>query len=81
MAINWKNPENMRSNLLVTFGCRAGQMAAAGFIDIPDGVAGEDMLAEAAIHTVDAWITDGPEDVSFDEYIETALAARFPKED
>lgn len=62
----------LRDNLLVTIGCRAGHMECLGFISIPSGVDGEDKLARFASRVVDRFIED-EFDMSFDEYIESAL--------
>lgn len=73
------SPSPLRDNLLVTIGSRAAYMDAAGHITLPAGSCGEDVLARFAAELADAWV--GSEaDTSFDEYIETALAARFPRD-
>lgn len=72
---------NIRDNLLVTFGCRAGSMEAAGYITLPEGSRGEDDLAIYAEDTIRSYMSI-PEDTdaNFDEYIEGALLARYGKE-
>lgn len=75
---DWRLPENMRANLLVTFGCRAGQMAAHGRISIPYGTGGEDLLAALGRAVVNEWESRDDWDISFDEFIETALFKHFP---
>lgn len=73
------SPSHLRDNLLVTIGSRAACMDAAGYITLPAGSRREDVLARFAGDLADAWL--GREaDMSFDEYIETALAARFPSD-
>lgn len=72
---------NLRDNLLVTFGCRAGSMEAAGHITLPEGACGEDDLALYAEKTISSYMALSIDaDVSFDEYIEGALLARYGKE-
>lgn len=77
---DWRRPENMRTNLLVTFGCRAGQMAALGDITLPSGAKGEDLLAALGRTVVNEWESRDDWDTSFDEFIETALLAHFSPE-
>lgn len=73
------NRTKIYDHLLVTLGCRAGVMDMRGDIDLPIGTYGEDDLAEFAARTVDDYMTtDG--DTPFDEYIETALLAKYGKE-
>ena len=72
--------DNLRDNLLVTMGARAAYMDAAGHIDLPDGSAGEAELAAFVGKKADEFLRrddDGAEDVSFDEFIETALAEQY----
>ena len=69
----------LRDNLLVTIGCRAGSMSALGYIDLPTGANGEDVLAIFCERLADDWLSNEDGDC-FDEFIETALEARFPKE-
>lgn len=68
----------LRENLLVTIGCRAGAMDALGHITLPGGSAGEDMLANFAAHIVTLY--EEQCEIGFDEFIETALIARYGKE-
>ena len=68
----------IRDNLLVTVGSRAAYMDYAGYIQLPAGSVGEDVLANFASEIVDVWLRTEC-DTSFDEYIETALENRFPK--
>lgn len=68
---------NIRDNLLVTIGSRAAYMDAGGDIDLPGGSIGEDVLAKFASKLADQWIEEEL-DMSFDEFIETALEKRFP---
>lgn len=67
-------------NLLITAGVRAGHMDGK-YIDLPTGSAGEDAVADFIALLVDEYIakTYKNEDVSFDEFIETALMERFGK--
>jgi hypothetical protein len=74
---DWRNPENMRANLLVTFGCMAGTMQAHGRIRIPGGIEGEDLLAAVGIAIVDEWESRDDWDISFDEFIWDALLEHF----
>ena len=53
-------------------------MDHAGYIQLPTGSVGEDVLANFASEIVDVWLRTEC-DTSFDEYIETALENRFPK--
>ena len=53
-------------------------MDHAGYIQLPAGSVGEDVLANFASEIVDVWLRTEC-DTSFDEYIETALENRFPK--
>ena len=68
----------IRDNLSVTVGSRAAYMDHAGYIQLPAGSVGEDVLANFASEIVDVWLRTEC-DTSFDEYIETALENRFPK--
>ena len=70
---------NIRDNLLVTFGVRAGQMDGMGVISLPGTSYGEDEVAAFAVTVVDEYIQNDP-DVSFDEHIETALEEKYGKE-
>ena len=70
---------NIRNNLLVTIGSRAAYMDVRGDIELPTGATGEDILAEFASELVEAWIKLEP-NIGFDEYIESALQNRFPKQ-
>lgn len=66
------------ANLLVTIGSRAAYMDSKGYITLPEYSAGEDILANFAYALAGNYLAEEP-DMSFDEYIETALANRFPK--
>lgn len=71
---------SLRDNLLVTMGARAAYMDMLREIDIPDGCAGEDVLASFVGQTVDDYLAESDKFVnceSFDEYIETALLKAF----
>ncbi len=67
----------IRDNLLVTIGSRAAYMDTAGYIELPAGSKGEDILAEFAVGLAEAWLKEQP-DMNFDEYIEVELENRFP---
>jgi hypothetical protein len=68
----------LRENLLVTMGVRAGSMEAAGHIRLPEGVLGEDEVADFVVRTVDAYLALPIDcDISFDEFIETALTEKW----
>lgn len=71
---------NLRDNLLVTIGSRAASMDAQGYIELPAGSSGEDILAAFAVKLADRWINERPDVMNFDEFIETELENRFPKE-
>ena len=70
--------EMIRENLLVTIGSRAAYMHCAGDIELPSGTHGEDVLAVFASNLATDWISNH-HDGSFDDFIETALIARFKK--
>ena len=77
-----KKIKALRDNLLVTTGCRAGEMHNSGRIILPDGSYGEDILAEVVARTVDEYIKFNSKDeldVGFDEFIETSLIYEFGK--
>ena len=67
-----------RDNLLVTIGCRAGEMHCLGYIELPAGADGEDTLAAFATKLADEYMRSEL-DLSFDEFIESALEKRFAK--
>ena len=71
---------SLRENLLVTFGSRAGYMDSSGIINLPEGSHGEDILADYAVGVVERYMTKC-DDISFDEYIETALMEKFGREE
>ena len=71
---------NIRDNLLVTIGSRAAYMDVRGDIELPTGSRGEDILAAFAVKLTDQWMKEQPDLMSFDEFIETELEKRFPKE-
>lgn len=73
-----QNHKNIRDNLLVTMGARAAYMECKKLITLPGGSVGEDILAEFVSYVVDAYRVDEDTDLSFDEYIETALLKQFP---
>ena len=72
---------SLRDNLLVTMGARASSMDSLGYIELPDGSRGEDILAIFCCNVVDEYLVErhSPEMdcISFDEYIETALTKEF----
>ena len=70
---------NLRDNLLVTAGARAAYMECSRMIDLPAGSVGEDILAAFVTKTVDKYI-DEQIDISFDEYIESALTKEYKEE-
>ena len=72
--------KKLRDNLLVSIGSRAAYMDVMGHITMPYGSKGEDELAEFSAMLADRYIQEKPE-CGFDEYIETALAKRFPREE
>lgn len=74
------NRTKIHAHLLVTLGCRAGVMDMRGDITLPYGTYGEDDLAEFAARTVDDYMALQSDDTSFDEFIETALLAKYGKE-
>lgn len=67
----------LRDNLLVTMGCRAGHMEAAGEILVGGTLDDENRLAEFCGETVDAFLERADDDTSFDEWIERALMEKF----
>ena len=72
--------QELRDNLLVTFGCRAGEMDAMGYIDLPGGAEGEDELTQLAVETVDEYIRmyiNNAEDIYWDELIELVLQEKY----
>lgn len=71
---------NIRDNLLVTIGSRAAYMDVRGDIELPDGSSGEDILSKYAGELADRWINEELDIMSFDEFIETELEKKFPKE-
>ena len=72
--------KELRDNLLVTIGSRAAYMDVMGHITMPYGSDGEDELAKFSALLADRYIQEKPE-CGFDEYIETALVKRFPREE
>lgn len=70
--------EMLRTNLLVTFGCRAGHMDAMGVIDLPYGSNGEDLLANFADKVVSEYMA-GDHELCYDEFIEDALMKQYRK--
>lgn len=72
--------KELRDNLLVTIGSRAAYMDIMGHITMLYGSDGEDELAKFSALLADRYIQEKPE-CGFDEYIETALMKRFPREE
>jgi len=70
----------IRDNLLVTIGSRAAYMDVRGDIELPAGSIGEDILAKFAVELAKRWMDEAPDLMSFDEFIETELEKKFPKE-
>lgn len=70
---------NIRDNMLVTLGVRAGHMEGMGLISLPGTSYGEDEVAEFAVAAVDEYLKNDL-DIGFDEYIETALGRKYGKE-
>lgn len=68
----------LHENLLVTIGCRAGAMDALGHIHLPEFSRGEDDLANTAAYVVRLY--EEQDEIGFDEFIETALMAKYGKE-
>lgn len=68
---------NLRDNLLITAGLRAGYMDAIYDINLHGGVDGEDDLSRRVVEFVDRYIEEKI-DISFDEYIETFLLQTYP---
>ena len=69
----------IRDNLLVTAGARAGYMHITEDIKLPNGLVGEDILADFIVRAVDTYIKL-PDDIPFDFFIEEALLNEFGKE-
>lgn len=69
--------DHIRDNLLVTMGCRAGHMEAAGEILVGGTVDDDDKLAAFCSEMVDAYLNLDSDDISFDEWIERALMEKF----
>lgn len=68
----------IRDNMLVTIGVRAGYMDSMNHISIGGSVHDEEMLAKFAVGVVDEYLaTDN--DMPFDEFIEKALTERYGK--
>lgn len=67
---------DIRDNLLVTAGCRAGLMSELQHIVLPDGLSGEDELAAILAKAVDFYMVF---DVGqpFDLYIEDVIIKEF----
>lgn len=67
---------DIRDNLLVTAGCRAGLMSELHPLALPDGLSGEDELARILAKAVDFYMmfrVDEP----FDLYIEDVILEEF----
>lgn len=71
---------DIRENLLITMGVRAGCMDVHGYITLPEGSTGEDAVATFVSETVTSYLQN-KEDINFDEYIETALVKKYGKGD
>lgn len=67
---------DIRDNLLVTAGCRAGSMSGLHYVVLPDGLSGEDELAAILTKAVDFYMTFKV-DESFDLYIEDVIIKEF----
>lgn len=68
---------NLRDNLLVTAGTRAGYMDDKCLISIPRGVDGEAKLAEFIAKEIDLYIRLLYPGVNFDEFIEHSLTVTY----
>lgn len=71
----YKN-RDLRDNLLVTAGVRAGFMWESGDIKLPSGLEGEDDVANYISREVDYYLASDDRD-SFDLFIEESLLARY----
>jgi hypothetical protein len=71
---------DIRDNILVTAGCRAGYMDDNRDIELSPGVAGDDELATFVSTVVDKYINEKI-DESFDLYIEEKLIERFKRKE
>lgn len=70
--------KEIRDNMLVTIGVRAGHMDSAGHLAIGGSVYDEESFAKFATSVVDEYLaTDS--DTPFDEHIETALTEKYGK--
>lgn len=67
---------DIRDNLLVTAGCRAGLMSELQHIVLPDGLSGEDELAAILTKAVDFYMSIRV-DQPFDLYIEDVIIKEF----
>ena len=74
-----KTTIDIRDNLLVTAGVRAGYMHMMEEIDIPSGVKGEDRLASFIVDAVRTYLKLA-DDIPFDLFIENTLINEFGKE-
>lgn len=75
IAEKLEGSQRIYTDMLVTFGSRAGYMSAVGAIELPAGIDGEAELARYAEQVIDEF--QSQEDMSFDEFIETALLHQF----
>lgn len=74
----YKTDQLIRESLLVTAGARAAYMDSMGYIDLPQGVEGEQELSYYLIKVVGSYISQEEyRDVSYDDYIETALTKAY----
>ena len=71
----YKN-RDLRDNLLVTAGVRAGFMWESGDIKLPPGLEGEDDVANYISREVDYYLAKDDRD-PFDLFIEESLLARY----
>lgn len=68
----------IRDNMLVTIGARAGYMDSMNLISVGGSVHDEEMLAKFAVSVVDEYLAIDS-DTPFDEFIENALVKRYGK--
>lgn len=66
----------IRDELLVIAGARAAYLDMKNHIDIPEGTEGEHDLAYIVTKLVDRYLYNN-DDISFDLYIESALAQKY----
>ena len=63
-------------DLLVTVGCRAGYMSAAGIIKLPSGLDGERKVALFCADLVKDWV-ENDHDWGYDMFIEEKLMKKY----